>query len=170
VTAPRGLEQCQALQEDPMMTRTFLSGLIATIVASTALAADAPLPVVTQDAFLESLKADAKALFVLDVRTPDEYAGGYVPDAVNIPHDQLASRLAEVPKDREVVIYCRSGRRAEIAGQVLATHGYTKLEHLQGDMQGWQAAQRPVDVPRDPAACATALKAGELKPESCQPR
>ncbi len=153
-----------------MVTRTILAGLIATVAAATALAADAPLPVMTQDAFLASLKADAKALFVLDVRTPDEYAAGYVPGAVNIPYDQLASRLAEVPKDREVVVYCRSGRRAEIAGQVLAGQGYTKLEHLQGDSQGWQAAQRPVDVPRDPAACAAALKAGKPKPESCLPR
>jgi len=153
-----------------MVTRTILAGLIATLAAATAQAADAPLPVMTQDAFLASLKADAKALFVLDVRTPDEYAAGYVPGAVNIPYDQLASRLAEVPKDREVVVYCRSGRRAEIAGQVLAGQGYTKLEHLQGDIQGWQAAQRPVDVPRDPAACAAALKAGEPKPESCLPR
>jgi rhodanese-related sulfurtransferase len=153
-----------------MKTREFIYGLAATFAVSAAIAADAPLPVVTQDAFLASLKADAQALFVLDVRTPDEYAAGYVPGAVNIPHDQLASRLAEVPKDREVVVYCRSGRRSEIAGQVLSGHGYTKLEHLQGDMMGWQDAKRPVEVPRDPAACVAALKAGELKPESCQPR
>ena len=143
---------------------------MAMLGASAVLAADAPIPVVNQDAFLASLKADAQAPFVLDVRTPDEYAAGYVPGAVNIPYDQLASRIAEVPKDREVVVYCRSGRRSEIAGQVLAGNGYTKLEHLQGDMQGWQAAQRPVDVPRDPAACTAALKAGDLKPESCLPR
>jgi rhodanese-related sulfurtransferase len=153
-----------------MKTRGFIFGLAATVAASTALAADAPIPVVTQDAFLATVKADAQSLFVLDVRTPDEYAAGYVPGAVNIPHDQLASRLAEVPKDREVVVYCRSGRRSEIAGQVLTGHGYTKLEHLQGDMLGWQEAKRPVDVPRDPAACTAALKAGELKPESCLPR
>jgi len=153
-----------------MKTRGLICGLAATIAFSTAPAADAPLPVVTPDAFLASLKADAQALFVLDVRTPDEYAAGYVPGAVNIPHDQLASRLAEVPKDREVVVYCRSGRRSEIAGQVLAEHGYTKLEHLQGDMIGWQEAKRPVEVPRDPAACVAALKAGEPKPASCLPR
>ena len=153
-----------------MQTRGLMCGLAAAIAVSTVLAADAPLPVVTQDAFLESLEAGAQAPFVLDVRTPDEYAAGYVPGAVNIPHDQLASRLAEVPKDREVVVYCRSGRRSEIAGQVLSGHGYTKLEHLQGDMMGWQDAKRPVEVPRDPAACVAALKAGELKPESCLPR
>jgi rhodanese-related sulfurtransferase len=134
------------------------------------LAAEAPVPVVTQDAFLAAIKANAQAIFVLDVRTPDEFAAGYVPGAVNIPHDQLASRISEVPKDREVVVYCRSGRRSEMAGQVLSERGYTKLEHLQGDMIGWQAAERPVEVPRDPAACAAALKAGELKPASCQPR
>jgi rhodanese-related sulfurtransferase len=153
-----------------MNTRKIIFGLAASFAVSAALGADASLPVVTQDAFLANLKADARALFVLDVRTPDEYAAGYVPGAVNIPHDQLASRLSEVPKDREVVVYCRSGRRSEIAGQVLAEHGYTKLEHLQGDMMGWQEAKRPVEVPRDPAACTAALKAGELKPESCLPR
>lgn len=153
-----------------MNTRKIIFGLAASFAVSAALGADASLPVVTQDEFLATLKADAQALFVLDVRTPDEYAAGYVPGAVNIPHDQLASRLSEVPKDREVVVYCRSGRRSEIAGQVLAEHGYTKLEHLQGDMMGWQEAKRPVEVPRDPAACTAALKAGQLKPESCQPR
>ena len=54
----------------------------------------------TQDAFLASPKADAKAPFVLDVRTPEEYVAGHVPGAVNIPHDQVAARLAEVPKDK----------------------------------------------------------------------
>ena len=51
---------------------------------------------------------------ILDVRTPEEYAAGHVPGAINIPHDQVRARLAEIDsaKDQPIVVYCRSGRRA----------------------------------------------------------
>ena len=68
-----------------------------------------------------------------------------MPGAVNVPYDQVASHLAEIPKDKDVVLYCRSGRRAGLAADVLAANGYTKLEHLQGDMQAWLKDGRPVE-------------------------
>ena len=74
---------------------------------------------------------------MLDVRSPEEYASGHVPGAVNIPYDQIASRIAEVPKDKDVVLYCKSGRRAGIAAEVLAGQGYTRLQHLEGDIVAW---------------------------------
>ena len=98
----------------------------------------------TQEQLLEHQAKHADHLFVLDVRTPAEYAEGHVPGAVNVPHDQLASRLAEVPKDKDVVLYCRTGRRAALAADVLASHGYTRLSHLEGDMQAWVEKGRPV--------------------------
>ena len=79
----------------------------------------------SQEALLEHQSRHPDHLFVLDVRTPQEYAEGHVPGAVNVPYDQLASRLAEVPKDKDVVLYCKSGRRAGIAADVLAANGYT---------------------------------------------
>jgi rhodanese-related sulfurtransferase len=66
---------------------------------------------------------------------------------VNISHDQLGARLAEVPKDKDVVLYCRSGRRAEMAADVLRKNGYTRLSHLEGDIQAWVANGRPVAKP-----------------------
>lgn len=153
-----------------MKTRTLAIAVVAGIAAWAAVSADFPLPLISQDAFVASEKSADQAPFVLDVRTPDEFVSGYVPGAVNIPHDQLASRLAEVPKDRQVVLYCRSGRRTEIAAQVLASNGYTRLQHLEGDITAWQSARRPMDVPRDPVACAAALKAGQAKPAACTPR
>src|SRR3546814_10786784 len=54
---------------------------------------------------------------VLDVRTQAEFDAGHVPGAVLIPHDQLAQRLDEVPVDREVVVYCHSGRRATLRSE-----------------------------------------------------
>jgi rhodanese-related sulfurtransferase len=124
---------------------------------------------VTSDKVHERQQRKDASLFVLDVRAPEEYAAGHVPGAVNIPHDQIAARLAEVPKDRDVVLYCRSGRRAAMAGEVLSGNGYTRLQHLEGDIVGWQEKQRPVEVPRDPSACAAALKAGKPQAEACKP-
>jgi phage shock protein E len=101
----------------------------------------------SQEALLEHQSKHPGHLFVLDVRTPQEYAEGHVPGAVNVPHDQLASRLAEVPKDKDVVLYCKSGRRAGIAADVLAANGYTRLSHLEGDMNAWIEKGRPIAKP-----------------------
>lgn len=85
------------------------------------------------------------ALFVLDVRSAGEYAAGHVPGAVNVPHDQVAARLAELPRDREIVLYCRSGRRAGLAAEVLAANGFRNLALLSGDMPAWEASGNPVE-------------------------
>lgn len=150
-----------------MNIRTPSVALIGGILAWVAVSADPALPLLSQDAFLARAGAGAEAPLVLDVRTPDEYVSGHVPGAVNIPHDQLAQRLAEVPKDRDVVLYCRSGRRTEIAGQVLTGNGYTRLQHLEGDIIAWVEKGRPVEKPRDAAACLEALKAGRPAQQAC---
>ncbi len=84
---------------------------------------------------------------LLDVRTPDEYAAGHVPGAINIPHDQLATRLGELgaAKDREIVVYCESGRRAGWALETLTGAGFGTLRHLDGDMKGWRSAGLPTE-------------------------
>lgn len=144
-----------------------LPGLFVALAATNALATDPPINPVSADALIERLDDGAKAPYVLDVRTVDEYVAGHVPGAVNIPHDQIAARLAEVPKDRDVVLYCRSGRRAALAGEVLADNGYARLEHLQGDMLAWLEQGRPVEKPRDAAACAAALASGKPAEKAC---
>lgn len=58
-------------------------------------------------------------VFILDVRTPAEFAQKHIPDAVNIPVEELKGRIDEVPADRPVVVYCRSGMRAGKAGAML---------------------------------------------------
>ena len=100
------------------------AGEPAATAPASAAAAVAPM---SQEALLEHQSRHPDHLFVLDVRTPQEYAEGHVPGAVNVPYDQLASRLAEVPKDKDVVLYCKSGRRAGIAADVLAATGYMRL-------------------------------------------
>jgi len=87
-----------------------------------------------------------QALFVLDVRTPGEYAAGHLPGAVNIPHDQLAARLGELSgaRERDIVVYCRTGRRSAEALGVLDEAGFKRLFHLKGDYTRWTEERRPV--------------------------
>jgi rhodanese-related sulfurtransferase len=113
--------------------------------ASAPAAAGVSLPLISPQALLERQAKGDSSLFVLDVRSPEEFASGHVPGAVNVPYDQVASKLAEIPKDKDVVLYCKSGRRAGLAAEVLQANGYAKLEHLQGDMPGWSKDGRPVE-------------------------
>ncbi len=149
------------------LRKLILPGLFAVVVVGTALATDPLTTAVAPDALLGRLDDGEKAPYVLDVRTAEEFVSGHVPGAVNIPYDQVASRLAEVPKDRDVVLYCRSGRRAQLAAEVLADKGYSRLQHLQGDMPAWAAQGGPVEKPRDAAACAAALASGGPSQQAC---
>lgn len=76
---------------------------------------------------------------LLDVRTPEEFAEGHLPGAVNIPVEELEAKLASVPakKDQPVVLYCRSGRRSETARKILEKAGFTKAKNL-GPMSAWK--------------------------------
>lgn len=80
-------------------------------------------------------KAKVKAgALLLDVRAPGEYVAGHVEGAVNIPHDQIESRLSEITgdKNKEIVLYCKSGRRAGIALETLAKNGYSHVYNAGG--------------------------------------
>jgi rhodanese-related sulfurtransferase len=73
-------------------------------------------------------KLVASGVKVVDVRTPEEFSAGHVPGAINIPHDQMASRHGEIgPPTTPVLVYCRSGRRTEIAKQALREKGFSAI-------------------------------------------
>lgn len=95
---------------------------------------------------LEKRQAAGEKVLVVDVRTPDEFAAGHVPGAINLPHDTVTGDEPALSdwKQKPVVVYCHSGRRAGMAAKVLEAKGFTRIEHLSGDMQGWQQAGRPV--------------------------
>ncbi len=107
---------------------------------------DAGAVLVTQDEILRMIDGGT-APMILDVRTADEFAEGHVPGAINISHDELADRLAEVEAAKEagVIVYCRSGRRAGIAEELLLGQGFSNVQHLEGDMLAWLEANRPTE-------------------------
>lgn len=102
-----------------------------------------PAAEISAETLLAQLSAP-NAPLVVDVRTAEEFAAGHVPGAINIPHDQVASREAEfaVEGEREIVVYCKSGKRAGMALEALAASGI-RATHLEGDMLGWIAAGHP---------------------------
>lgn len=102
-------------------------------------------------AAVPEVAARADAPIILDVRSQAEYDAGHVPGAVLIPHDQLSARLSELDRDRWVLVYCKSGRRAGIAEQVLAEDGYD-VRQIEGSWLRWQAEGLPVATPAAPEA------------------
>ena len=81
---------------------------------------------------------------VLDVRTPEEYAAGHIQGAKLIPVQELSEHLAELPKDRQIYVYCHSGRRSAKAAAMLAKHGFSRVENMVGGIEAWKAAGYPV--------------------------
>ena len=71
---------------------------------------------------------------ILDVRRPDEYAAGHIPNAVNVANESIgASEIAELPdKDQLILVYCRSGRRSKEAAEKLVKLGYTNIVEFGG--------------------------------------
>lgn len=121
---------------------------VAVFVLATVLACDlAPAGVaeLSPEEFLKNPPADA---VVLDVRTTEEFASGHVPGAINISHDELASRLVELEggTDRPVVVYCERGGRAGKAAMILLESGFSDVRHLTGDMSEWRAKERPIEM------------------------
>lgn len=78
--------------------------------------------------------------FILDVRQPDEWAAVHIPDATLIPLGELSSRLSEVPRDRDVVVVCRSGNRSQSGRDLLLQAGYTQVTSMAGGMTDWAAS------------------------------
>ncbi len=86
--------------------------------------------------------------FVLvDVRRADEYEAGYIDPAINIPLEELMSRMDEIDKDANVIVYCKSGIRSLIATLALRLNGYENVLSMSGGYLGWEAAELPVVTP-----------------------
>ncbi|HBM90372.1 MAG TPA: rhodanese-like domain-containing protein [Rhodospirillaceae bacterium] len=87
----------------------------------------------------------SEAPFLLDVRQPQEYQIDHIEGATLIPLGELSVRLNELPKDKVIVVYCRSGNRSARAAALLRENGFDKIENLIGGMRVWNATQ-PCDA------------------------
>jgi phage shock protein E len=120
---------------------------LAVLAAGIAFGAMAAAPAsIEPKTVVERLAWGDQSLVLLDVRTPAEYAEGHIPGAINIPHTELAARIAELAEARkdDLVVYCRSGNRTQQALGVLREAGFSRLFHLKGDYLRWSEEKRPV--------------------------
>jgi len=91
----------------------------------------------TAEQFGERLQLKSETELV-DVREIAEYRGGHIPGSINIPLSQLQGRISEISRDREVLLYCRSGMRSKRAAAILRGQGFQYLGHLQGGILSWK--------------------------------
>ncbi|MBL8763631.1 MAG: MBL fold metallo-hydrolase [Phycisphaerae bacterium] len=89
---------------------------------------------------------DAHAPFILDTRRKAEVAEGHIPGATGITHTRLRSRLSELPKDRPILVNCRSGGRSGRACALLQKHGY-RATNLGGGFLAWEKERAPTACP-----------------------
>lgn len=94
-------------------------------------------------------QAPQDSVLYVDVRTPEEYRSGHVKGAVLLPYDQMEQRWKELAahRDRPIVLYCRSGRRAGVALEVLKAHGFTRVTNG-GGLEQMQARGLPMATGR----------------------
>ena len=83
--------------------------------------------------------------FVLDVRTIEEWNEFHAPNSTLIPLDQLASRLTEVPRDRQIVVVCRSGNRSQEGREILLNAGFERVTSMTRGLSEWRASGLPVE-------------------------
>lgn len=86
---------------------------------------------------LQARMSRGEDLLLLDIRSAGELAQGMLPDAQHLPMHLIPVRMNELPRDREVVLYCHSGARSYHACVYLAQQGYDNVLNLSGGILGW---------------------------------
>jgi glyoxylase-like metal-dependent hydrolase (beta-lactamase superfamily II)/rhodanese-related sulfurtransferase len=95
---------------------------------------------------IDAIDSAPPNVLLLDVREPEEFARGHVPNAVNFPQADLATRLEEIPRDRPIMTICQSGMRSLRSAQFLRQQGFEDVASVAGGTAEWRAAGRPVEA------------------------
>ena len=95
---------------------------------------------------VELMKKDP-AIVILDIRTPDEYATGHIPESINIDFkaDNFEDELNTLDKNRTYLVHCRSGGRSSSSLKIFSKLGFKHIIHLDGGMMDWGKEQFPVE-------------------------
>ncbi len=114
---------------------------------STPAAADSSLPVVELPVLRARQEAKDTSFLVIDARQPHEYATGHIPGAINVPYTQLEAMIGQLPRDKELIVYCY-GKGCGISKAVamkLAQSGFPKVAELDGGVSEWKLLNLPVE-------------------------
>ena len=83
---------------------------------------------------------DTGEVFLLDVRTQEEYNEGHISGSTLIPVQELEAKLNELPKDKKILVYCRSGNRSATASEILVKKGFHQIFNMHGGITEWKNA------------------------------
>jgi rhodanese-related sulfurtransferase len=83
---------------------------------------------------------DTGEVFILDVRTQEEYNAGHIRNSTLIPVQDLSKRLNEVPRDRDILVYCKTGGRSTAASEILVNNGFARIYNMKGGITEWTKA------------------------------
>ena len=100
--------------------------------APAAPAPEAPKAQITNIDWAKALEMQKAGAMLIDVRTPAEVAEGTAEGSVNIPMQEAEQRLAEFPKDKDLLIFCRSGKRSMAVSNFLISNGYERVFNVVG--------------------------------------
>jgi len=98
---------------------------------------------VTADEVYKMLSSN-KDYFILDVRSKEEFDSGHIEGAYLLPVSELENRLAELPQDKPIIVYCRSGSRSTSAANILLEKGFKEIFNMTGGITEWQSKGFPV--------------------------
>ena len=87
----------------------------------------------------------AREAILIDVRERDEWRAGHVKGARHIPIGELAAHVGELPRDREVLLFCRSGNRSGAATRLLRGQGFEQARNVEGGLIAWTGSGLPLE-------------------------
>lgn len=123
-----------------MKHRLFLILLIVLLLTGCAVSTDKDVTYtqITMSEAVEMMESESDYI-ILDVRRPDEFATGHIPNAINIPNESIGTdEISELPdKDQLILVYCRSGNRSKQASQKLVKLGYSNVVEF-GGINDWK--------------------------------
>lgn len=95
----------------------------------------------------EMLKKEKDKIILLDIRRPEEYETGYIKNAKNIDYygKDFKKELEKLDKDKDVMIYCQTGRRSAAAAVMMRKAGFKKVYDLKGGIEAWEMDDRPIE-------------------------
>lgn len=96
--------------------------------------------------FYALMTSDSNAI-VIDVRSPKEYRGGYIEQAINIPLETISEGCTKLDRNAPILLYCRSGRRSIEAAEILHSKGFSNLYNLDNGIIGWRSVKFGIITP-----------------------
>ena len=155
-TSPTSISKVEEVLAPHRKARWPWIGLLSVLltVSSVSIAACGTSPVTGGEAAAElpdEISVDAAhqkyqdGVFLLDVRTQEEWDEYHAPDTTLIPLDELEGRLDELPQNEEIVVVCRSGNRSQAGRDILRNSGFEQTTSMSGGLKAWRAAGYPIE-------------------------